>query len=301
MVPHPIPFPPVIDSSMMSAYLSCPTSWKYRYLEGWTRSGTSIHLQFGKCFAAAMDKFRQSYYDNAMTIDDALQVAAATLLEKWGDYDPSGNGTNKSLERCVGALEAFTAQYNPELDWIKPARDARGKLMTEFSFAIPLPIKNPSTGEPILYSGRFDQICESSTGILYGEDDKTTTQLGESWSKQWRLRGQFSGYSWGAREYGYNLQGFVVRGISILKRGYGHAEVIEQRPDWMLKHWYLHMLNTIQRMIDDWGCDDFPQSLDSACSSYGGCQFLDLCAAENPTQWLSNYENVPFDPLHVED
>jgi|SRR6185312_2427028 len=300
-MPHPTPFPPVIDSSMRSAFVACPEQWRRRYLEGWTRPGRSIHLHFGGAFAKGMEAFRNHFYRESGTIgsiDDSLSFAIECAISAWGDTDPSGNGTNKSLDRLIGALESFVSHYNPITDYAQPHRSADGRLCTEFGFAVPLPIANPSTGEPLLYSGRFDQIV-SAHGALMGEDDKTTTQLGASWGNQWRLRAQFTGYVWGARAFGYPLQGFIVRGISILKGGYGHAEVIEQRPDHMIADWHQNLLIDVHRMIACWETNTWPKALDAACSAYGGCQFQDLCVAREPDRWLANYEQQPFDPLHI--
>lgn len=298
---HPMPFPPVIDSSMRSAFVACPESWRRRYLEGLTRPGTNIHLHFGGAFAKAMEAFRNHFYDPLRemppTIEEALGVAFSAAIKFWGDHDPSGNGTNKSLERLMGAIEAFVHHHNPTMDWVRPAIDGAGKLCTEFSGAIPLPINNPSTGKPLLYSGKFDQIVQTSSGALMGEDDKTTTQLGDLWTRQWRLRGQFTGYIWLAREFGYNLEGFVVRGISILKRDYGFAEVIEQRTPAMIGRWYDQLLRDVRRMIECWQSNIWDQAFDSACGSYGGCQFQDLCASDTPERWVSQFEYRPFDPL----
>jgi hypothetical protein len=138
-------------------------------------------------------------------------------------------------------------------------------------------------------------------GLKVIEDDKTTSQLGPSWGTQWRLRGQFTGYAWGASEFGHRIEGIVVRGISILKTQYGHAEIIEQRPAWMIAAWKDQLLRDIHRMIACWREGYWDQDLDTACSSYGGCQFLDLCTSATPDKWLPNYEARPFNPLGEPD
>jgi PD-(D/E)XK nuclease superfamily len=289
-------FPPVIDSSMRGEFVSCPQSFNWRYLRRLQRRGRSIHLHFGAAFAAGVEAFRVAFYEIGQNTDTALMHGAAAIVEHWGDYGPSPEGSAKTLEGCIAALEAYVAQYPPATDHIRPAIDHDGHVMTEFSFAIPLPIAHPETGEPILYSGRFDMIARMGN-ILVGLDDKTTSQLGAQWSHQWRLRAQFTGYCWGARQYGFELESFVVRGISILKRGFGHAEVIEQRPQWMVDRWETQLHRDIHRMIHSWRTGEWDLALDSACSSYGGCQFLDLCTSHDPERWLEDYETTSYDPL----
>lgn len=296
--PRP-PFPPVIDSSMRGEFIGCPQSFFQRYILGRQKAGRSIHLHFGSAFAKGLETFRNSFYLDGRAQDEALAAGIAAAIAAWGDFESLDTDT-KNLERLIGALEAYVAQYPPATDHVTPLRLANGTLGTEFSFALPLPIRHPETGEPLLYSGRFDMLAEMG-GQPYIEDDKTTSQLGALWGQQWRLRAQFTGYAWGAREFGYPIQGAIVRGISILKRGYGHAEVIEQRPQWQIERWHHQLLRDINRMIACWRDGEWDLALDSACASYGGCQFLDLCAVHEPDKWLADYETRHYDPLAIQE
>lgn len=290
-------FPPVIDSSMRSEFVACPHRFYRRHIQGFTHDGDkSIHLHFGGCFAAGLEAFRRAFYDGLQDTDAALIVGTRTIIHKWGARPPESFPTNKTLEKCIGALESFVAQYPPATDHCMPARSPTGGLMLEFNAAVPLPISHPDTGEPILYAGRFDQVC-NYMGLLMGEDDKTTSQLGASWSAHWRMRGQFTGYCWLAREFGLPLQGFVVRGISILKNSFGHAEVIEQRPDWMLSKWHTQLLYDIRHMIECYQAGFWSQNLDHACADFGGCAFLPLCSSATPERWESNYVVKHYNPL----
>lgn len=308
------PFPPVIDNSMRATFTECPHAFFRRYLQDLRRPGQSVHLHFGGAFAAAMHALRQSFYAPATRAGGdtqaALGAAFTAAAHFWGDAEFTHE--NKTYDRLIGAIEAYVAQYPLGTDHVKPLIGDDGSPSTEFNFALPLPINHPVSGEPILYSGRFDMLARMGAG-LYIEDDKTTGQLGQSWLSQWRMRAQFSGYVWGARQYGYHVEGAIVRGISILKKSYGHAEVIEMRPNWMIDRWYRQLLRDIHRMIGHWreACalevvgDDpalaWDQSLDSACSSYGGCAFLDLCSVKEPDKWLDQYEVWHFDPLATEE
>lgn len=301
---NPLSFPPVIDSSMRSEFVSCPHSFFRRYIQGLQQPHRSVHLHFGAAFADGLATFRRQFYLENVPLRDAMAGGAAAIVKSWGSFPEETEGSSKSLYRCIGALEAYCAQYPPATDHVKPLIE-QGILHTEFNFALPLPIKHPETGEPLLYSGRFDMLGDMG-GLKVIEDDKTTSQLGATWGTQWRLRGQFTGYAWGAAEFGHRIDGVVVRGISILKTQYGHAEIIEQRPRWMIQQWRQQLNRDILRMLDCWKeytafADPFAfdQNLDSTCSAYGGCQFLDLCTSPNPDSWLSQFEVQTYDPLGV--
>src|SRR5262249_31883816 len=125
------------------------------------------------------------------------------------------------------------------------------KRAIEFSAVRDLPILHPETGNPILYSGRLDSILHFA-GAPYGFDEKTTTSLGQTWSKKWSLRGQFLGYMWLCRENSIILKGIVVRGVSILKTKYETQESINNYLDWEIDRWYTETLHWINFAIAQW-------------------------------------------------
>lgn len=186
-----------------------------------------------------------------------------------------------------------------ETDIIKPFRLANGKSAVEFTFAIPLPnVRHSVTGDPILYGGRFDMLAERD-GVLFVEDDKTASQLGSQWNRNWTLDSQFTGYCWAARDFGYPVAGAIIRGLSILKKGFGHAQAITYRPDWQIERWLQSTEHTVRLMIAYWEQNFFPLALDKhACNSYGGCGFSQLCESPNPESWIEmNYEPRVWNPL----
>lgn len=293
------PFPRVIDSSMRSEFVSCPTAFRRRYLEGYQKAGKSIHLHFGGAYADGLALYRKAFYQDNDTMDKALQKGVKQIVDSWGPFEAPPDST-KTLDRCIEALEAYTAQYPPATDHIQPYKDQEGACALEFTGAIPLPIRHPETGEPLLYSGRFDMLGEMAGG-LYVVDDKTTTQLGAAWSNNWRLRAQFTGYCWLARAYGYPVEGAVVRGISILKKSFGHAEVILSRPQFMLDQWHEQLIRDIKRMIHSWSTGLWDMALDRACADYGGCPYLESCGSPDPYRWLDSpdFDRIDYDPLAV--
>lgn len=136
-------------------------------------------------------------------------------------------------------------------------------------------------------------------GVLFVEDDKTASQLGSQWLRNWTLDSQFTGYCWAARDFGYPVAGAIIRGVSILKNGYGHAQAITYRPDWQIERWLASTEHLVRLMIAYWEQGFFPLALDKhSCNSYGGCGFSQLCESPNPESWVElNYEPRIWDPL----
>src|SRR6185369_2335892 len=214
------PFPEVIDSSMIATFRSCPRKFELTYMQHWKPKTESIHLVAGKAFAAGLEETRRAYFIEGNDPEAALVRGGRALLASYGDTRCPDDSA-KSPERMLGALVFYFQRYGLETEAATPITLPGGIRGIEFSFAEPLSIHHPETGNPIIYSGRSDQIVDFADGV-YIEDDKTASQLGSSWSKQWDLRSQFTGYSWAAK-YGamkLNVAGVLVRGVSILKTKY---------------------------------------------------------------------------------
>jgi PD-(D/E)XK nuclease superfamily len=285
-------FPRLVDSTMLSSYLACPRQFYWAWINRLTVSQKSIHLHAGAAFAAALESFRLSFYGSRNDYDTAMRDAVERFIKEWGDFPLMGD-ENKSFYNMLGALDSYFTTYPPATDHVQPYM-VNGKPAVEFSFAIPTSILHPETGEPILYAGRCDMIGSLGETLLV-IDEKTTSQLGNSWSKKWSLRGQFIGYTMATRRLGnLPVAGAMIRGVSILKGPYGHAEVLVYFPEWQIERWWIHVERTIQRMVHDYSntfinSNSFDQNFSDACAAYSSCQFLNLCMVQEPSNWIDGF------------
>lgn len=290
------PFPEVLDSTTIAAFRSCPRKAYLEFFEHWKPGEQSVHLVAGAAYAAGLEAARREYYINSQSPEHAIAAGLHALVTSYGDFQCPPDSA-KSLERTAGALEYYFSRYPLGADKAIPLELPGGKTGIEFNFLEPLEILHPETGNPILYSGRMDMMC-SYDGMRLGEDDKTTSQLGASWPRQWDLRSQFTGYTWGARQAGIKLDGFLVRGVSILKTKYDTMEAITYRPEWMLNRWYEQVLRDIRRMIQAWESGYFDFNLDHACAEYGGCPFRGVCQMHDPAPLLrTQFQRRRWDPV----
>lgn len=290
------PFPDVIDSTIIAAFRSCRQKAFREYIQHYKTRTPSVHLHAGAAYAKGLEFARKAYFLEGVPEEEAITIGLHTLLTAYGDF-PCPDDSAKSAVRMAGALEYYFAQYPMSKDKCIPVTLPGGAKGIEFAFAEPIDIKHPVTGDPILYCGRLDMIAEYA-GARYGEDDKTTSQLGASWSKQWDLRSQFTSYCWAAAKAGFPLQGFIVRGISILKSKYETQQAITYRPQWMIDRWYNQMLLDVQDMIHCWESGYWDYNLDHACTEYGGCGFRKVCLSDNPDRWLAqDFERRVWDPV----
>jgi len=291
------PFPEVVDSTIMANARACGTKVFRGYVEHWkSAGGPNVHLHAGAAFARGLEVARRKYYGEKVNAEDSVAEGLGALITAYGDF-VWPEGSNKALDRMAGAFEYYFDEYPLDTSDGIPIMMPDGTLAIEFSFAEPLDIRHPVTGDPIIYCGRTDMIARYAEGN-YIWDDKTASQLGASWAGQWDLRSQFTGYTWAAKRAGILINGTVVNGVSTLKTKYDKARAVTYRPEWEIDRWYKQLHKDLQRMIQQWEADDWDYNLDESCNSYGGCEFKQVCKSPSPEIWLPMYfEKRVWDPL----
>lgn len=320
-------FPEIFDSSMMASYKSCAEKYRKEYIQHYKPKGQSVHLHAGGAFAKGLEVARRAfyvgdyeygYYEPSLNegppvkkfkvehigsgnADDSIACGLQALLFFYGDYQCPADSA-KSAERMAGAFEFYFSNY-PLIadDDGQPIILPGGKRAIEFSFAHPLPSLHPVTGNPLLYVGRMDAIIQYAGGS-YICDEKTTTQLGATWPRQWDLRAQFTGYAWGCQQSGIEVAGAIVRGVSILKTKFDTAQSINYRPEWQIERWYTELLEWIEDIKTNWltkGPDGpWRHNLDHSCAEYGGCQFRTACMSQDEAPWMEqDFERRYWNPL----
>lgn len=295
---HPLigAFPEVFDSSMIATSKSCLQKFKKSYIDQWKSKESSVHLHAGKAFADGIEAARRAYYEANESQEDATGLGVAALLASYGDFECPADSA-KSAERMAGALEYYCEMYPFQPDEGAPIVLADGKRGIEINFVTPVDFKHPVTGNPILYCGRLDALCNIA-GAPRKVDEKTTSSLGATWSRKWDLRSQFIGYEWGLRQMGIRTQGAVIRGVSILKTKYDTAQAVINHPDWMVDRWYEQLIEHLAMLQRCWETGKWHYAYDDACADFGGCGFTRACSVEDETPWLETYfERRHWDPI----
>jgi len=290
---------------MRSDVVSCHTKAYWAWLRKLSSPEPSIDLIAGGAFARGLEIFRLDYYGEKKSKEEALQRAMMEAIAAYGDTVVPDKKENKGPDRVVTALAAYFERYDPDTDHIQPHFAPSGKPMVEFTFSIPLPVTHPEDGEPLIYAGRFDMVGKFQ-GQLIGVDEKTATQLGSSWQKQWNLRAQFTGYTWAMQQYGFPVVGIMVRGVSFLTAnskvawngtGHGFEESFQLRPQYMIDQWYEQLIRDLENFKQAWLDGVYDQNFSESCASWSGCAFQSLCQAADPEPFTSNYGTRDWDPL----
>jgi hypothetical protein len=293
--------PKVLDNTMVTTFIECPTRFAWRHLWGFAR-GLGIDLHAGAAFAKGIETVRRYYYAETSPyrgdIDRSLAEGFRAAAKEWGKVEVEADEV-KRFPRVCGALEYYFSApdaFMPATDHIQPVMHG-GEPQVEWNAVHPIDVKHPETGEPFLITGRFDMF-----GLLRGErlvilDEKTTQQLGGQWVQRWRMRSQFTTYIWLAQQFGYKVDTAIVRGIAFYKHNYANAEAIVYRQPWHIEMWYENLIRVVTRMVEQWERGRFDMALGEACASYGGCMFQDLCDTPDPQSWVSQYRVEHWNPL----
>ncbi len=303
-------FPHAVDSTMMAAFRSCPQKFFRTYIQHWKPQAESVHLVAGGAFAKGIEVARKAFFEpdwykrngdpNGPDIMGNASMAEAAgfdaLIRAYGDFECPADSA-KSLERTLGALQFYFERYPLGQDGMVPITYANGRRGIEFSFAEPLDFRHPVTGDPVLYTGRADLVAEYLDGV-YVVDEKTTSALGASWSRQWEMRGQFTGYVWAAARVGIHAAGAIVRGVSILKTKYDTLEAPTYRTPWEIERWERQTIRDLRRMQECWESGWWDYDMGEACGSYGGCSLTSICKSQDADAWLPvRMEQRVWDPL----
>lgn len=291
------PFPRIITNSIRNDAVTCLRKFELNNVLHWKPKHLSIHLHAGGGFAKGLEATRRYYYEQGFTQEDAILGGWLTIVDWYAKYQ-TADGDVKTCERMCSALLYYFTVFPMQHDFLQPAELAPGKLGIEFSGLLPIDFDHPETGEPLLIGFRFDMLAQhQTTGDLYVNDEKTTSQLGPTWAGSYDLDSQFTEYCWAARQYDFPVVGAIVRGISILKNGHGNAQSIQMRPVWQIERWYEQMLRDLKRMVEAWESGVYDYNLSHGCKMYGGCAYRGVCRSNDPDRWLAaDFKQEEYNP-----
>lgn len=292
-------FPDTIDSTMLVEWRACPRKFFHSFCLNMAVSTISPDLHFGGALARGMQAARETYFRDGLSAKDAVEASVVAATAFYGDYNPPEKKKNKAWDRLLAALLGYWERWPIDKD---PIRAHQGII--EFSFAVPIPgTRHPITGDPILYTGRYDMLGERDMGLSKDEmliilDEKTQgSGFTYNWADKWELRNQFMGYTWASKQLGYPVSRVEVRGISVLITKVDFMPAFASYPDYLLERWLYQVQLDLNKMTHQWESGFFDFNFGNACSEFGGCQFQDVCVAENPADWYSMFKQRNWDPI----
>jgi len=238
--------------TQISRYLSCPKSYRYRYIEGWKEKETRAQMAFGRAFEIALSAFFRR------------EDSVAALYDAWRDQEKEvllfgyRDSWDKMLQQGIALLHLF-------------AQSDRVQIV------------NPSSDLQVKYSKSLDASDDfiayvDAVGTVDGQrcliDWKTTTQrYSEEPAGLLSLDPQLICYSWMTGISDAALVVFVRKSHPEIQ--YLHTQISEEaRSD------YADLVKQTVASIKHW---DFPahSGVRFPANTCVGCSYLGLCL-KNP-------------------
>lgn len=272
----------VLDSTKLQSYCACPRQYFYEYVLGWRKEYTSNHLIFGRAWHLALEHIYKNGFAPA-SISDAFEKFLADYREELPESTDTWFG-GKTPANALLALTEYVKEYASDAYDIEVLGTEMGGLV--------------GIGKDRSIAVKLDLVGKKNGGLISLEH-KTGSRAGETWADQWKISLQIGAYLH-ALAACYPIEGdptVWVNGTFFYAKSRKFLRVPVRRRGVSMLNWLTsvhHLFDSIERdfrRLAD--CSDADPALyafpmhPTACSSYSGCQFHDLClCVGNPLRYV---------------
>ena len=285
----PVPYHETLDihdASKINQFLDCPRQYFYRYVLGWTLSGSNLHLVFGQAWHNAMEHLLLHGYG-----DESVVNAYKAFMSHWEMFPNMEDHKSKNPTNALLALTQYVVTY---------AKDNFKVLYTEVAGNVLI-----SKNRQLHF--RLDAVCEGKDGKKFILEHKTGSRLSQAWTDQWMNSFQiwlythalFSGYDIG-EVYGVRVNGaiFKTKTVDLLRVPIRKSWDVMSEGVWAANH-YMDMIDWNFNSLSKCSPDDkymgaFPKNPQS-CTKYFGCPYFDMC-----TLWANPLTHIAKVPIGYE-
>lgn len=302
-----------INSSSLQLLQECPRKSYYLLNQGLRKRVQSPATTFGSAIHKALEVFYSAPRDERIYTEklgeemenmghmepthDYMILRAAKAFVKEAEPLRNLDATDKrSIATGLWILRHYFKTYID--DPFVVYRDENGPFVErKFSFNL---WESPTL--KIEYFGQIDVILKNDkTDMLLVGDHKTSSIVGNDFFNRLKPNHQYTGYLMAAkRVFKLQTDSFMVNCLQVkpkpvTARGTppNFPRQITRRDEQDYKEFTETVLYYVQKYLE-WKDDNtWPLSHANACASYGGCQFLEVCAA--PTVIRQNIIDAQFD------
>lgn len=291
------------DSTSLGLLKTCPRKYQLKMLEHWRKKGEQIHLDFGIMYHSSLEEFDKAKAlgaDHEEACRAAVRRAMIDSKDFVGTKNPEtwpAKGDIKSRETLVRAIVWYLEHFRDD-----PAKTVildNGLPAVELSFKMTLPFDNPS-GDPYVLCGHLDRLVEMAEQ-LYVLDRKTTgSTISSYYYKQYNPNNQISLYTLASRIVLPRAAAGVIIDACQLAVNFArfHRGIITKTQG-QLDEW-LEDLGRWLKLAEVFAENQHWPQNDTACSMYGGCEFIDVCKNDRSVRSLvlnSEFEKHVWNPL----
>lgn len=287
-----------LDSTKLQCYCACPRQFFYEYVLGWRREYTSNHLIFGRAWHEALEHLYKTKF-----APEEVPVAYEKFLANYRSELPESTDSwfkGKTPDNALLALVEYTKE------WAEDAYEI-DVLDTEVGGKVGI-------GQDREITVKLDLVGYRD-GKIMALEHKTGSQAGETWANQWKLSIQIGAYLHSLMAC-YPCEGYdptiFVNGTFFYAKSRKFLRVAMQRTGAAMLNWLTTVHTLFDQIEGDFAklanCSDSDPVMDAfpmhptACTSYAGCQFHDLCTCvSNPLRYvgepITGYTEYWWDPL----
>ncbi len=289
--------PPVIDASMCSTFMDCPSKFYLRYVLGLrpARKDPTNHgnLDWGTCWHETMFAFMEAA---DLPLKERMVAGLQALEENYPEYlQPDVDMVKRSKERMIEQFFAYAER------WIHKQGDYE-VMRNEQYFDV--------FGDGLRWCGRIDSIRRVlRNGKVRVWDYKTTKAMGPTYFDQFEISFQFPGYVWAVNQ----MMTDEVREITVdvmytVSKKYEFFERTFRYDEFRLAEWHrncLRITGRIHELLENHLYE--PEMWDKNwgdCTRYGKCRFFTVHSL-NPRgegrllELRDNFEVSRWDPSSV--
>lgn len=302
-------FPINFSNSMLQDVHKCELLFFRKYCQRLTRwEIKNPDLIAGGLFAKGCQIIREAYYNDKISVDEAIERGHNYILESeaTGDY-------LKSNERVAFTLKKYFERYPLNGD-LTPVQLQDGTYAIEYAFEFDLGIPHPEIpNQNLIYKGKLDGLYEKTyrgnriaTHVVDEKTTKTVSRLNGTKlvdivkeEDKYRTDGQFIGYHWAARQLGVNTESSLVYKVPIAKE-HEHAICLEiPINQFMIDSWYYSTVGKIRELLEKYRVFKalgenpnrtfYPTYDGYACMSYNSsCNFTEGCRSKDGEEILNS-------------
>ena len=298
----------MIDNSQLQTYIHCPRLYRNKYIQALRRIQTDEGMQ-SRGFGQVMHKALALYHTQGKGYDSAIECIKKEIVSMPDE-------TTRTVDNALFLLDKYIA-------W--------EKLNIPNAENLALEIKGSFNIGDIEYIVKIDRVIKLN-GNIYALDYKTTTNFTRTFFKQFKINMQVDGYCYWVKEHFGQCSGFIPMALMmgyVKKAKLFEPDNVEatEYANTELKYSTYHkqdmvyasgfhcrfdydIVNRTKENLDDFKnnvsiwchrldgdmiTSEFPKNT-KHCSSYYGCEFMDLCQSLDDEAIKTNlYEN--YNPL----
>lgn len=315
------------DHTSMELFKTCPRKYQLAILEGWIPKKTAAPLVFGGLlhrYLEAYDRRRVSGepHDAALlaVVTQAMQETCRRvkgLLLPDGEIREVPEGTpeaqdyiifwsgdnNRTRLTLIRSIIWYTEQFSIN-EPLRTVELSNGTPALEISFRFLLPLRSPD-GDPFIYCGHIDKICEFGGELFIQERKHTVTTLGSYYFDRYSIDAQTSGYLTAARVLiNQPIAGIIVDACQIAVSFTRVHRHMAPRSPAQLEEWLSNMqewLLLAMYYAGRYGAKPWPLN-EASCHKYSGCQFRGVCSRDPSVRDMlleQNFQRKRWNPLEI--